>query len=55
MRGTDLVDVGEDDPSVLDTLADEGGYDTDHVTARFASIVTAALRAKAEGGGIVVR
>ncbi|MEU7034222.1 hypothetical protein ABZ958_11130 [Streptomyces sp. NPDC046237] len=39
----------------LDRLADEGGYDADYVTARFANIVTAALRAKAEGGGIVVR
>ncbi|MFG2774926.1 hypothetical protein [Streptomyces sp. NPDC048350] len=39
----------------LDRLADEGCYDTDHVTARFASIVTTALGAKAEGGGIVVR
>lgn len=38
----------------LDYLAGQGGYDVDYVTMRFDNIVAAALRAKAEGGGIVV-
>ncbi len=38
----------------LDHLAGRGGYDVDYVTRRFDNIVAAALRAKAENGGIVV-
>ncbi|MFI6154567.1 hypothetical protein ACIBCA_17985 [Kitasatospora sp. NPDC051170] len=38
----------------LDVLAGQGGYEADYVAARFGNIVAAALRAKAEGGGIVV-
>jgi hypothetical protein len=38
----------------LDHLAQQGGYDADYVTKCFGNIVAAALRAKAEGGGIVV-
>ncbi|WUH91777.1 hypothetical protein OG900_17760 [Streptomyces sp. NBC_00433] len=38
----------------LDGLAQQGGYDFDYVTERFNNIVAAAVRAKAEAGGIVV-
>ena len=38
----------------LDYLAKQGGYHADYVTQRFENIVAAALRAKANGGGIVV-
>ncbi|MFB7594986.1 hypothetical protein [Streptomyces sp. NPDC056160] len=38
----------------LGHLAGQTGYDTEYVTKRFDNIVAAALRAKAESGGIVV-
>ncbi|MET9610575.1 hypothetical protein ABZZ17_36785 [Streptomyces sp. NPDC006512] len=38
----------------LGHLAEQGGYDADYVTQRFDNIVTAALRAKAVDGGILV-
>lgn len=38
----------------VDHLARQGGYEVDYVTGRFDNIVAAAVRAKAEGGGIVV-
>ncbi|MFG2824588.1 hypothetical protein ACGFX4_34805 [Kitasatospora sp. NPDC048365] len=38
----------------LPRLATEGGYRSDYVAERFADIVTAALRARTEGGGIIV-
>ncbi|MEU1631114.1 hypothetical protein ABZ746_38930 [Streptomyces sp. NPDC020096] len=38
----------------LDHLAEQGGYDADYVAKRFDNIAAAALRAKANGGGIVV-
>ncbi|MFJ3965619.1 hypothetical protein [Streptomyces sp. NPDC090036] len=38
----------------LDHLAGQGGYHAEYVAERFDNIVAAALRAKAEGGGIVV-
>lgn len=38
----------------LDRLAEDGGYEARYVTARFGNIVAAALRAKGEGGGILV-
>ncbi|MCG6500037.1 hypothetical protein [Kitasatospora sp. A2-31] len=38
----------------LNHFAGQCGYDADYVTKRFDNIVAAALRAKAEGGGIVV-
>ncbi|MFK0258758.1 hypothetical protein [Streptomyces sp. NPDC090445] len=38
----------------LDHLAGQGGYDPGYVARRFDNIVAAALRAKAEAGGIVV-
>ncbi|WP_030212140.1 hypothetical protein, partial [Streptomyces bikiniensis] len=38
----------------LDHLAEQGGYRADHVAERFENIVAAALRARAEGGGVLV-
>ncbi|MFD0267501.1 hypothetical protein ACFVGY_13015 [Streptomyces sp. NPDC127106] len=38
----------------LDRLAGQSGYEPDYVAQRFDNIVAAALRAKAEAGGIVV-
>lgn len=38
----------------LGHLAVQTGYDTGYVTKRFDNIVAAALRARAEGGGILV-
>ncbi|MDH6135677.1 hypothetical protein P3T37_005094 [Kitasatospora sp. MAA4] len=38
----------------LNHLAGQCGYDAEYVTERFGNIVAAALRAKAEAGGIVV-
>ncbi|MFD7630131.1 hypothetical protein ACFV7Q_29600 [Streptomyces sp. NPDC059851] len=38
----------------LGHLAGQGGYDPDYVAQRFDNIVAAALRAKAEAGGILV-
>jgi hypothetical protein len=38
----------------LDRLARQGHYDPDYVARRFDNIVTAALRARAENGGIVI-
>ncbi|MEV4436889.1 hypothetical protein [Streptomyces sp. NPDC049585] len=38
----------------LDRLAGEGGYYAEYVGERFANIVAAALRARAEGGGVIV-
>ncbi|MFJ3502646.1 hypothetical protein [Streptomyces sp. NPDC090135] len=38
----------------LADLAQRGGYGADYVADRFGNIVAAALRAKAEGGGILV-
>ncbi|MEV6775261.1 hypothetical protein [Streptomyces syringium] len=38
----------------LDHLARQGGYNAGYVAQRFDNIVAAALRAKAESGGIVV-
>jgi hypothetical protein len=37
----------------LDHLAQQGGYPVDYVTQRFDNIVAAAVRAKAQAGGIV--
>ncbi|MFE2018943.1 hypothetical protein ACFW9O_12995 [Streptomyces sp. NPDC059499] len=38
----------------VDHLAERSGYDADYITARFDNIVAAAVRAKAEGGGVIV-
>jgi len=38
----------------FDHLAERTGYDADYIAARFNNIVTAALRAKTESGGIIV-
>lgn len=38
----------------FDRLAELSGYGADYITARFNNIVAAAVRAKAEGGGVIV-
>ncbi|MFD9540152.1 hypothetical protein [Streptomyces sp. NPDC060022] len=38
----------------FDHLAELSGYGADYITVRFNNIVAAAVRAKAEGGGVIV-